>query len=127
MQQECYKTIGDTVSSIGVPRTPAANGAITPEYIRLPHPGLPCPYTGLKRSKLNELILPSELNGYRPPVRSVCLRNKGGTKGVRLVVYASLIEYLRAQERPTTEQARNIANAQEPHFLQSKSSDTEHV
>jgi len=69
-----------------------------PEFIRLPKTGTLCPFTGLTRSKLNELILPCALNDYKPPVRSVVLRQKGAIKGVRLVVFKSLIEYLRGQE-----------------------------
>lgn len=66
-----------------------------PEFIRLPKNGMSCPYTGLKRSKLNELILPSEFNAYSPPVKSVCIRNRGQKKGVRLIAYDSLVAYLR--------------------------------
>jgi len=65
-----------------------------PEFIRLPKPGHLCAWTGLSRSKLNELILPTEENGYKPPVKSVCLRRKGAAKGTRLIHLASLLEYL---------------------------------
>jgi len=64
-----------------------------PEFIRVPNSG-PCPYTGLCRSKLYELISPNEGNDYRPPVKSVSLRKRGQLKGTRLVVYQSLIDYL---------------------------------
>jgi hypothetical protein len=69
----------------------------TPEFIRLPRSGKQCPWTGLSRSKLNELILPSEGNSHKPPVKSVSLRPKGSVKGTRLVVYESLRTYLRAR------------------------------
>ncbi len=65
-----------------------------PEFIRLPKPGSQCIHTGLTRSKLNELILPSESNGFAPPVRSVCLRKRGAAKGVRLIAFDSLIAHL---------------------------------
>lgn len=68
---------------------------ITPEFIRLPKPGTLCPWTGLSRSKLNELVLPSPVNEFKPPVRSVSLRNRGQIKAVRLIVFDSLIGYLR--------------------------------
>lgn len=68
---------------------------ITPEFIRLPKPGTLCAWTGLSRSKLNELILPSQLNSFKPPVRSVSLRNRGQLKAVRLIVLESLLGYLR--------------------------------
>ena len=65
-----------------------------PEYLRPPTRGL-CPFTGLSRSKLYELILPSESNNYKPPVKSVSLRKPGQIKGTRLIVFQSLLDYLR--------------------------------
>ncbi len=87
----------------------ASQPAVRPEYLRLPPSGLAEPITGLKRSKLNELILPSPLNDFKPPVRSVCLRNRGQKKGVRLIVFDSLMEYLRGLEtdqQPAEQAAR---------------------
>lgn len=69
---------------------------VTPEFIRLPKPGTLCRWTGLSRSKLNELILPSPLNRFKPPVRSLSLRNRGQIKAVRLIVLDSLLGYLRS-------------------------------
>jgi hypothetical protein len=69
---------------------------VTPEFIRLPKPGTLCRWTGLSRSKLNELILPSPLNSFKPPVRSLSLRNRGQVKAVRLIVLDSLLSYLRS-------------------------------
>ena len=66
---------------------------VRPEWIRLPQGGL-CPWTGLTRSKLYELILPCAKNGFQPPVRSVCLAPLGTKKGVRLIHLASLLDYL---------------------------------
>jgi hypothetical protein len=64
-----------------------------PEFIRLPING-PCPWTGLTRAKLNELILPSRINSFKPPVRSVSLAPPGKTKGVRLIYLESLLDFL---------------------------------
>jgi hypothetical protein len=61
-----------------------------------PKAGL-CPYTGLSRSKLNQLILPCEQNDFKPPVKSVCLRQRGAIKGTRLIVLDSLLDYLYSQ------------------------------
>jgi hypothetical protein len=85
----------------------AVSTPVKPEWIRLPQPGLSEPHFGLKRSKLNELILPCPINGFKPPVRSVCLRNKGQKKGVRLVSFDSLKAYLdeMASEQFTPEAA----------------------
>ena len=68
---------------------------ILPEFIRLPRPGTLCHWTGLSRSKLNELILPCPANDFRAPVRSVCLRRNGAAKGARLIILQSLLEHLR--------------------------------
>ena len=80
------------------PRLSATVESVQPEFIRLPKTGSLCPRTGLSRSKLNELILPSPLNRFRPPVRSISLRNRGQVKAVRLVVFDSLMSYLRQLE-----------------------------
>lgn len=67
-----------------------------PEFLRLPKSGTLCPLTGLGRSFINGLILPTEENGHRPPVKSISLRKRGAQKGVRLVVYDSLMAHLHA-------------------------------
>ena len=70
---------------------------IRPEFIRLPRNGTRCPWSGLSRTALNSLILPSESNGHKPPVKSISLRPRIGTKGIRLIVYDSLMSYLRSR------------------------------
>lgn len=74
--------------------TNSASAAEEPLYIRLPKPGERCPRTGMTRSALNELILPTERNSYNPPVESKCLRKREGGKGTRLIVWESLKGYL---------------------------------
>ncbi len=64
-----------------------------PEFCRLPRSGQRCSISGLSRSKLNELIL-----GHAPAVRSVVLRKRGATRGVRLIEAASLVQFLRRQQ-----------------------------
>jgi hypothetical protein len=66
-----------------------------PEFIRLPSSGQQCPYTGLSRAKMNQLILPCPENGGKPPVHSISL-GPAGKKGVRLIEYKSLITFLRS-------------------------------
>ena len=70
--------------------------SLYPEFIRLPKKGK-CKWTGLSRSKLNQLILPCSQNEFKPPVKSVCLRQRGATKGTRLIVLDSLLNYLYSQ------------------------------
>lgn len=67
-----------------------------PEFIRLPKSPALCPFSGLTRSKMNELVLPCAANDFRPPVKSISLRKRGQTKAVRLVVYDSLMSHLRS-------------------------------
>lgn len=73
-----------------------------PEILRLPKPGLLCPLTGLSRSAVNELILPTPRNGHKPPVRSFCLRQRGAKTGIRLVNYASLADFIRQHAEGAT-------------------------
>jgi hypothetical protein len=84
-------------TSTGLPRKP--------EFIRLPPPGQRCQYTGLSRSGLNNLILPCAVNGHKPPVRSVCLRQRGAVRGTRLICYHSLMSYIVGQECATRKTA----------------------
>ena len=73
--------------------TPQKSDSKDPEWIRIPSKGK-CPHTGLSRGTLYNLIGSTKLNDYRPPVKSVLLRQKGNIRGVRLISYASLMEYL---------------------------------
>lgn len=72
----------------------ARPSALRPEFIRLPKPGEHCPWSGLKRTGLNELILPCEANEFNPPVKSFVLRQRGRQRGVRLISYDSLRDYI---------------------------------
>jgi len=74
------------------PSVPPVN--FQPEFLRLPKPGLLCPLTGLSRSAINELILATPRNGFKPPVRSFCIRQRGAKTGIRLVDYASLRRFI---------------------------------
>lgn len=65
-----------------------------PEFIRLPKTGDRCPFTGLSRATLNELIL-----GSAAPVKSVVLRGRGSTRGIRLIITDSLFAYLHSLEQ----------------------------
>jgi hypothetical protein len=66
-----------------------------PEYIRMPRVKERDPIFGLCRSQIYELVLPSLANDWTPPVRSVVLRRKPGSRtGVRLVHVGSLRAYI---------------------------------
>ncbi len=85
-------SVGDRLSTIES-QTPASY----PKFIRLPRTGTREPFTGLSRSTLNRLILPIAGNGYKPPVKSICLRKQGATRGTRLILLDSLLAYLHGQ------------------------------
>lgn len=68
--------------------------SIRPEFIRLPKPGQTCPFTGLSRSTLKRLILPTKANNSKPPVDSVVIKDSGDKAALRLIVYDSLIRYI---------------------------------
>ena len=71
---------------------------IRPIYIRLPAPGLRCPWTGYSRSALADISVPSKANNFRPPVKSFRVRRKGDKRAIRLIVFESLLSYLRKFE-----------------------------
>ncbi len=48
----------------------------------------------MARTSLNALYVPSKVNNFNPPVRSVCLRNPGTTRGIWLIKYDSLMDHL---------------------------------
>ena len=75
------------------PQAPPKPGEKNPEWIRLPTKGK-CPYTGLSRSSLYNLVGANASNNHRPPVKSIVLRRRGAARGVRLISYDSLMEYI---------------------------------
>ena len=49
----------------------------------------------MSRSALADKCVPNKSNNFKPPVRSVYLKaNKHSKRGIRLVDYASLMNYL---------------------------------
>ena len=79
---------------------PPVNQTAIPIWIRLPKVGKSCPYTGLSRSTLNNLVL-----GKNPPVKSVSLKMKRhAIRGCRIILLSSLLEYIEgmaAAQQPT--------------------------
>ena len=71
-----------------------------PEYIPLPRTGTKCPFCGLSRSGIYNLIRPTKANGYKAVVASTVSRLPGRYRGRRLVHYASLMDYLNARVVP---------------------------
>ena len=77
------------------PRTTSINPAQI-EFLRLPPVGQRCPVTGMSRAALNALILPTDTNDHKPPVKSFCIRQRGARTGIRLIDYQSLRGFILA-------------------------------
>src|SRR5947208_13314149 len=71
---------------------------IRPIYIRLPAPRDRCRWTGYSRSALADICVPNKANDFRPPVKSFRVRRKGDKRAIRLIVFESLLSYLRKFE-----------------------------
>ncbi len=93
---------GQTAEPIAVPPV-SSPGTVPPEFLRLPPSGHLCAHTGLSRSYINMLVLPTEANGRKPPVKSFCLRRPGARTGVRLVDYQDLRRYILAHAETGSE------------------------
>jgi len=79
--------------------TGAVNSVIPvrPEFIRLPRAGVLCAWSGLSRSKLNDLIL--SRSGEPALVKSFNVRKKNQRKGTRLIVLESLLDVLHGMRK----------------------------
>jgi hypothetical protein len=80
------------MTSTAILRNPVS--AVPPEWIRLPKPRERCPFSGLSRTTLTELVIPCQANHYRPQVKSVVLKKPGAIRGIRLIHRESLFRYL---------------------------------
>ena len=67
---------------------------LRPEWIRLPKEGSTCPFSGLSRSYLADLV-------RRREVPSKALRRPGTVRGVRLICYEGLMAYIRNSQGET--------------------------
>lgn len=81
------------------------------EFLRLPKSGTVDPIFSLSRSTWNNLILPCEANGFKPPIKSIVLRLRGNIRGVRLIVADSAREYFSTlvAEADAQQEARQTA------------------
>lgn len=76
------------------PKVQTANGPAQPRYIRLPEPGMHCPWSCLSRGQLKGLIYKSA-KAPHPPVASIAIPNRAQNKrGTRLIVLQSLLDYM---------------------------------
>jgi hypothetical protein len=77
-------------------KVPMNQTPILPRWIRLPHTGERCPYTGLSRQVLWLLTRPHERNNFNPPVRSKLLpvRLADSKRPALLIDHASVLAYI---------------------------------
>jgi hypothetical protein len=73
------------------------------DWARMPYRGTLC---GIKRGKLARLAVPSPANKFKPPVRSVALREPGQKRATRLIYLPSLNAHL---NKLADEQAKDAA------------------
>jgi hypothetical protein len=98
-----------TIAPVEIPPRTASINPAQIEFLRLPPVGQRCPVTGMSRAALNALILPTEVNGGKPPVKSFCLRQRGARTGIRLIDYQDLRRYILAHAERGTETADTSA------------------
>ncbi|MDP3073595.1 MAG: hypothetical protein Q8N18_25145 [Opitutaceae bacterium] len=79
---------------------------IHPEFIRLPKAKTLCPHTGMSRSSMANLTVPSKANDFRPAVPAKCLRRQGNVRGLWLVPFEALLAYLHALPTGVEEAAK---------------------
>ena len=69
-----------------------------PALLRLPAPKARCPHTGLSRSGMVELVVPTKRNGGNPPVKAVYRKtNRHAQRGTWLIPSENLFRVLLTQ------------------------------
>ena len=85
-----------TTAPVEIPTRITSINPAQMEFLRLPPVGQRCPVTGMSRAALNGLILPTDANHHKPPVKSFCIRQRGARTGIRLIDYQSLRGFILA-------------------------------
>jgi hypothetical protein len=98
----------------GAKGQPVDQGLTTlpPYSFRLPRPGTVDPYFGGARTFWNESCLACEANEFKPPVRSIVVRKKGASRGIRFILFESAKAYFEKLALPQTESP--ILQSEEP-------------
>ena len=97
------KTKYNSVSNDSLTTVPLSEAAASasqqvlfqPEWLRLPKPGALCIHSGLSRTVLYQLCKADK-------IKSTVLRQRGASRGIRLISYDSLMAYLRSLPTDTT-------------------------
>ena len=79
-----HESAGEADNSIAKNNPPS----LRPEWIRLPREGSNCVFTGLSRSYIAGLIREGK-------IRSRTLRNRGASRGIRLISYDSIMDFIK--------------------------------
>lgn len=77
-------------------RSSENTAALTPVTFRLPPAGSVDPYFGGARTFWNERVLPTPENNFKPPVKSVVVKQRGAKRGIRFIVFTSAKAYFDA-------------------------------
>lgn len=78
-------------------RAPANNAAQpSPVTLRLPRVGTVDPFFGCARTFWNQRVLPTAENNFKPPIRSIVVKQSGAKRGIRLIVFESAKSYFLA-------------------------------
>jgi hypothetical protein len=83
-----------------------------PPLIRLPKPGQRCPYTGLSRTGMTELISPGKRNNNQPPVSAIHRRSHARAKrGIWQIPTRNLFRHLLDQRKNTAQSYAEMKEA----------------
>lgn len=90
---------------------PAGGTKAGPEFIRLPRAGDKCPFTGLSRTTLYNLVVPCRANRFRPAIHAKSLRKRGNVRGIWLIPYDQLVDYLGGLPNSNLESEQPLGSA----------------
>ena len=70
-----------------------------PFTFRLPKSGTVDPWWSFNRSGWNTLVLPNAGNKFRPPVKSIVIKQDGAKRGRRFIIFDSAKAYFEKLQR----------------------------
>lgn len=70
-----------------------------PVTFRLPKLGTVDPHFGGSRTFWNERILGTEENKFKPPVKSIVVKQRGAKRGIRFISFSSAKAYFEVLEQ----------------------------
>ena len=70
-------------------RPVATADKLSPVTFRIPGPGCADPFFGCKRTFWKQQVLPNAQNNFKPPIRSILIKQPGAKRGIRLILFES--------------------------------------